>query len=67
MIPHAVHDNPMNQHAVSIAAVILPAASLWVRAAPVITDVAGLCGIIWYIYLGIKELHRHWKRKRPPR
>jgi hypothetical protein len=56
--------HPMNQHAISVAAVVVPTASFWIRAAPVITDIAGLCGIVWYVYLAGKEIYRYYKRKK---
>ncbi len=58
------HDpiHQLNQHIISVAAVVVPTASLWIKLAPVITDVAGAMGIAWYLYLGYKEFLK-WKRR----
>jgi hypothetical protein len=51
------------EHAVNVLAVIAAPVSFWVQAAPIVTVVAGTCGILWYGVLFYREFKAWLKRK----
>lgn len=53
-------------HAINVLAVAAAPVSFWIHAAPVVTTIAGGCGIVWYGVLFYKELkvwYKAWKRR----
>jgi hypothetical protein len=57
-----MNTNMEHSHAVNAAVIAAPIVSFFTEASPVITGVAGLCAITWYVWLAYKE-YLHWKRR----
>lgn len=57
------HSSPVI-HTMNTVALAAAPVSFWVHAAPIVTVIAGVAGIIWYTVLFVEKF-QEWRRKWP--